>query len=102
MHPSEPERFEGCDHEDLADNIKLKFFGRGTEPCKVNANEVWLSIKKFNSRGHNTRSILCTLTFGRICAFAGDFYGIPDQPVTVEGETELGQITVPRRQRAVD
>ena len=104
MHPKEPERFEGCEHEDLADNIKLSLHGRATAPVQVNASDpdVRLTIRKFNTHSHNTRSIVCALPFGRISALAGDFYGVPDQPITVQGEIALGQISPERRQRAID
>ena len=104
MHSNEPERFEGCEHEDIADNIKLSFYGRGAAPCQINANDpdARLTIRKFNTHSHNTRGIVRTLTFGKICAFAGDFYGVPNQPIAVEGETALGQISALRRKRAID
>ena len=78
------ERFKGCEHEDLADNIKLKFYGRGNKPHSSNANEKLLKIKKFNGQDHNT-TVKHPLTFGKINALAGDFFGIPDQPITIPG-----------------
>ena len=83
--PSEKiERLKGCEHEDLADNIQLKFYGRGNKPHSSNANEKLLKIKKFNGQDHNT-TVKHPLTFGKINALAGDFFGIPDQPITIPG-----------------
>ena len=89
MSLAEQERYEACEHEDIADNIKLKFYGRGVNPPSANANEQVLKT----SHGP-------PLTFGRINALAGDFYGVPEQPITLPDETELGNITQDREQRA--
>ena len=101
MQPSEPERFEAAEHQDLADNVKLKFYGRGRDPILVNANEKLLTFIQIKCHDHNTRSAHgLSITFGKIAALAGDFYGIPDQPITLEEETELFQISDARKQRA--
>ena len=101
MQPKEKERFEACEHEDLADNVKLHFYGKGRSPWSVNANQKSLNFIKVKSHGHNTRSGP-ELTFGKISALAGDFYGVPEQPITLVHETKLGQISDARKQRAID
>ena len=101
MQPDEQERFEAAEHQDLADNVKLKFYGRGHNPVLLNANEKLLNFIKVKRHDHNTRSAHgLPLTFGKISALAGDFYGVPDQPITLAEETELGQISDARKQRA--
>ena len=102
MNPAEPERFEACEHEDIADTIKLKFYGRGTNPHEENANEKILSFRKVKAHGHFTRETypVPPLNFGQIMALAGDFYGIPDKPITLETDRELGNVTEERKQRA--
>ena len=100
MQPAELERFEACEHEDLADNVKLHFYGRGCHPDSTNANVRPLNFIKVKLHGHNTRSGF-PLTFGQISALAGDFYGIPGQPITLVGEIELGEITDARKERAI-
>ena len=101
MQPDEQERFEAAEHQDLADNVKLKFYGRGRNPVLLNANEKQLNFIKIKRHDHNTRSAHgLSLTFGKISALAGDFYGVPDQPITLAEETELGQISDARKQRA--
>ena len=107
MHPLEHERYDSCEHEDIAHNVKLRFYGRGRNPELHNANEKNLNFIRIKLHSHNTRSILLLnteelfLTFGKISALAGDFYGVPEQPITLEEETELYKITDDRKQRAI-
>ena len=107
MHPLEQERYDACEHEDIADNVKLQFYGRGRYPELHNANKKNLNFIRIKSHRHNTRSERLrsteeiSLTFGKISALAGDFYGVPEQPITLEEETELYNITYDRKQRAI-
>ena len=97
---AEAERFEATEHEDIADNVKLKYYGLGEGPKFENANEKVLKFGCF-AEAQNL-DVRLFLTFAQIIALAGDFFGISSQPITNEDETQLGNITEERRGRFIE
>lgn len=65
------EEFESAEHENIGNNIKLRFPKSSLEEFM----EVEGSNKALTLRNG------VKLTYGQIIALAGDFYGIPDQPI---------------------
>ena len=96
---AEAERFEATEHEDIADNVKLNYYGRGDGPKLENANDKVLKFGCF-AEAQNLDARLF-LTFAQIIALAGDFFGVSSQPITNEDETELGNINEERRRRFI-
>ena len=97
---AEAERFEATEHEDIADNVKLPYYGLGDGPKLENANEKVLKFGCF-AEAQNL-DVRLFLTFAQIIALAGDFFGISSQPITNEDETQLGNITEERRRRFIE
>lgn len=65
------EEFESAEHENIGNNIKLRFPKSSLkEFMEVEGSEKALTLRNG-----------VKLTYGQIIALAGDFYGIPDQPI---------------------
>ena len=81
------EEFEAVEHENIGNKVRLRFPGYGGEDQEVLSTDRPLRLPNG-----------LQLSFGQIIALAGDFYGIPEDPI-IDPSEKPEKITAGRRDR---
>jgi hypothetical protein len=91
------EEFEAAEHQNIGNNIKLHFPATTPNSCK--SKEQVLDIQgseKFLRMPNGVE-----LSFGQMIALAGDFYGIPEQPIINPPPKEQDKEKARRKERFI-